>query len=170
MPVHLSSFLESQHHAALQLIDALVAKPERTVKTRTELLEKLEGELYHHMLLEEEIVYPALETRAERQHDLWLAHLARAEHDAIKATLKVLAATDPAAQGFEGKLKTVKALVEQHIAHEETSVFPLIQQIFSPAEVNLLGRRVLDRHEELEARRAWSETALVTAFAAPSPE
>lgn len=166
MPANLSAFLESQHHAALQLLDALIATTERAVKTRTLLLEKLEGELYHHMLLEEEIIYPALETGAERKQDLWLSHLARAEHNAIKAMLKELGSTDPAAAGFRSKLRLLKELIERHVAHEEATVLPLILQVFTSSEVNLLVRRVLERHDELEARRAWSEDALVTAFAA----
>ena len=168
MQTNLSSFLEDQHRAALRLLEALMATTERAVKTRTQLLEKLEGELYHHMLLEEEIVYPALETAVERKQDLRPSHIARAEHDAMKAMLKELGTADPASLGFSAKLKVLKDLIEQHVAHEEASVFPLIVQVFTPAEVNLLVRRVFERHDELEARRAWSEDALVLAFAAPN--
>jgi len=167
MHTNLCSFLVNQHHTAFRLLDALIATTERAVKTRTQLLQKLEGELYHHMLLEEEIVYPALEAAAERQQDRRPSQVARAEHDVMKAMLKELGRADPTSPGFSAKLKVLKELIERHVAYEEASLFPLIPQLFTPAEVSLLVDRVFERHDELEARRAWSEDALVMAFAAP---
>ena len=167
MHTHLSTFLVNQHHGAFRLLDALIATTERAVKTRTRLLQKLEGELYHHMLLEEEIVYPALETVAERQQERRPSQVARAEHDGMKAMLKELGRANPAAPGFSRKLKVLKKLMERHVAYEEASLYPLVPQLFTPAEVTMLVHRVFERHDELEARRAWSEDALITAFAAP---
>jgi len=157
----------NQHHTAFRLLDALIATTERAVQTRTQLLQKLEGELYHHMLLEEEIVYPALEAAAERQQDRRPSQVARAEHDVMKAMLKELGSAEPTSPGFSAKLKVLKELIERHVAYEEASLFPLIPQLFTPAEVSLLVDRVFERRDELQARRAWSEDALDMAFAAP---
>lgn len=163
----LVSFLEGQHRSALRLLEALLATTERSVKTRRQRLEKLESELYHHMLLEEEIVYPAIESAVESKQDQRVYRAARGEHEVTKALLKELAGLDPASAEFRDKAKVLKDSVEHHIADEEATLFPLVQQVFAQDELDALTRLLIRRHEELEAHRAWSENAFVMAFSAP---
>lgn len=163
----LVSFLEGQHRSALRLLVALEAKSGRAIKARRQRLEKLESELYHHMLLEEEIVYPALESAVESKQDQRVYRAARGEHEVTKVLLKELAGLAPASAQFVGKVKVLKSSVEQHIAEEEATLFPMIEQVFAGDELEALTRLLMRRHKELEAHRAWSESALTLAFSAP---
>ena len=166
MHPRLVSFLEDQHRSALRLLEALMATSERARKTRRQLVEKLESELYHHMLLEEEIFYPALEAAAQSKQALRVYRAAREEHEATKAMLKDLAATDPASPRFAEKVELLKRSVEQHVAEEEATLFAIVPQVFEPDELEAVTRVLVRRHRELEAHRAWSEDALGMAFSA----
>ncbi len=163
----LVSFLEEQHRSALRLLDALMATTERSIKTRRQRLEELESELYHHMLLEEEIVYPALEAAVDSKHGQRIYRAARGEHEVTKALLKELEALAPASVEFTRKVRVLKDSVEHHITEEEATLFPMVRQVFAQAELEALTRVLIRRHKELEAHRAWSEDALVMAFSAP---
>jgi iron-sulfur cluster repair protein YtfE (RIC family) len=149
------------------LLEALMATTERSIKTRRQRLERLESELYHHMLLEEEIVYPALESAVESKHDQRVYRAARGEHEVTKALLKELGALDPRSTEFARKAKILKDSVEHHITEEEATLFPLVRQVFAQDELEALTRLLVKRHKELEAHRAWSEDAIVMAFSAP---
>lgn len=163
----LVSFLEGQHRSALRLLEALGATSERSIKARRQRLEKLESELYHHMLLEEEIVYPALEAAVESKQDQRVYRAARGEHEVTKALLKELGGLDPASAQFAAKVQVLNDSVEHHIAEEEATLFPMIEQVFAHDELEALTRLLVRRHKELEARRAWSENALTLTFSAP---
>jgi len=163
----LISFLVDQHRTALRLLEALVATSERATKSRRQLLEKLESELYHHMLLEEEIFYPALESAAESKRELRVYRAAREEHEATKSMLKDLGATHPGSAEFAKKVKLLQRSVEQHAAEEEATLFAIVPQVFAPDELEAVTRILMRRHRELEAHRAWSEGALAMAFSAP---
>lgn len=162
----LVSFLEDQHRSALRLLEALMATTERSIKTRRQRLEKLESELYHHMLLEEEIVYPALESAVDSKHGQRVYRAARGEHEVTKGLLKELGTIDPRSAEFARKAKVLRDSIEHHIAEEEATLFPLVRQVFADDELEALTRLLVKRHEELEAHRAWSEDAVVMAFAA----
>jgi iron-sulfur cluster repair protein YtfE (RIC family) len=164
MHSRLVSFFQDQHRSALRLLDALLATTGRGVKTRGQLLEKLESELYHHMLLEEEIFYPALESAAESKRELRVYRAARDEHEATKSMLKDLGRTDPASAAFMEKVTRLKRSVEQHVTEEEATLFAIVPEVFAPDELEALTRVLLRRHRELEAHSAWSEDALVMAF------
>jgi hypothetical protein len=167
MHSRLVSFLVDQHRTALRLLEALVATSERATKSRRQLLEKLESELYHHMLLEEEIFYPALESAAENKRELRLYRAAREEHEATKSMLKDLGGTPPASPEFAKKVNLLKRSVEQHAAEEEATLYSIVPQVFAPDELEAVTRILIRRHRELEAHRAWSEDVLVMAFSAP---
>jgi len=167
MHSRLVSFLVDQHRTALRLLEALMATSERATKSRRQLLDKLESELYHHMLLEEEIFYPALESAAESKRELRVYRAAREEHEATKSMLKDLGATHPAAPEFAEKVKLLKRSVEQHATEEEATLFSIVAQVFAADELEALTRILISRHRELEAHRAWSEDALAMAFSAP---
>lgn len=163
----LVAFLEGQHRSALQLLEALAATTDRSNETRRQRLEELESELYHHMLLEEEIVYPAFEDAVERQQDQRIYRDARAEHEVTKALLKELAGLSLDSAEFTLKLRALKDSVEHHVTEEEATLFPRVEQLFDDRELEALTRLLIRRHEELEAHRAWSEGALAMAFSAP---
>lgn len=61
------TYLKDQHDQTRKLLNDLETTTDRGVKTRTELLSKLDVELRHHMQLEEEIFYPAFKECGEAQ-------------------------------------------------------------------------------------------------------
>jgi hemerythrin-like domain-containing protein len=158
------AFLKDQHDQAKKHLEALAATTDRGVKTRKELLAKIEEELVKHMVIEEEIFYPAFKEAATKKEDEKLYHEAQEEHRAAKRVLTDLLKSDPSSVAFGGKAKVLKELVEHHVEEEESEMFPRARQIFSKADLTQLEERMQARFSNLD------EAALETAVSAVDAE
>src|SRR5688572_22061299 len=125
------ALLKAQHKSARELLKALVATTDRGVKTRKELLAKIQSELSQHMAIEEEIFYPEFKRAVETKKDKRLYYEAQEEHKAAKKVLKDIVHADPATVAFGGKVKVLMELVEHHIEEEEQEMFPKAREAFS---------------------------------------
>ena len=89
----------------------------------TELLEKLATSLTAHMVIEQELFYPAV---LSIKSDLVLEGY---EERAVgRFALKRLAKTKPTDRTFKAKVKTLKELIEHHIQEEEDKLFPVSER------------------------------------------
>jgi hemerythrin-like domain-containing protein len=140
------SALTSDHEKVRKLLAQLAETTERGVKTRQELLAKIETEIQVHAQLEEEIFYPAFRQATDKKKDEALFHEAQEEHHLVKLVLPELVATDVATPMFTAKAKVIKDLVEHHIREEESEIFPRVRELMGKDELVNLG-------EQLEARR-----------------
>ncbi|WP_312537780.1 hemerythrin domain-containing protein [Stutzerimonas nitrititolerans] len=150
--------LIEDHERVKDLLMRLTESTERAVKTRTELLQKLEMEVTIHTELEEQILYPAYK-EAGGKEELKMYHEAKEEHRAVDSlVLPDLKATDPSTVQFSGRVKVCKELLEHHIEEEESEMFPQARELFDEARLEEMGEQMTQLRnrlkKELSAARA----------------
>jgi len=146
--------LKEDHRKVLKMLDEMTETTERAVKTRTELLGKIEAELKIHTTIEEEDFYPAYRN-AGGKPGAKMYHEAIEEHRAVEAlVLPDLLATDPGTVEFSGRAKVLKEMLEHHIEEEEGEMFPEAQKLLSKEELNVLGEQMAAKKQTLKAAQS----------------
>lgn len=134
--------LIEDHERVKDLLTRLSESTERAVKTRAELLQKLEMEVTIHTELEEQILYPAYK-EAGGKEELKMYYEAKEEHRAVDSlVLPDLKATDPSTVQFSGRVKVCKELLEHHIEEEESEMFPQARELFDEARLEEMGEQM----------------------------
>lgn len=151
--------LIEDHERVKDLLSRMTESTERAVKTRTELLEKLEIEVAIHTRLEEEILYPAYK-EAGGKEELKMFYEAKEEHRAVDSlVLPDLKATDPGSVQFSGRAKVCKELLEHHIEEEESEMFPEARELFDDARLEAMGQQMAELKTRLKKEFAANKAA-----------
>ena len=100
------------------------------------IFEQLQTALYKHMMVEEEIFYPAVKGADDLEDQVVEAY---DEHAEVKALLAQMNELDPATPEFQDALTTMKAGIEHHVAEEEGEMFPTAEQELGAARMEELG-------------------------------
>jgi len=146
------TLLKNDHKTMRSLLDRLEKSTSRGVKTRKELLVRIEADLKAHSSIEEEIFYPAFKEAGRKNDDDKMYFEALEEHRAAgDLVLPDLLGTDPASEQFSGRAKVLKELVEHHAGEEEKEMFPRAKKLMDRAELNALGEQMQMRKRELMA-------------------
>jgi hemerythrin-like domain-containing protein len=128
--------LETDHRR----MEALLAQGDETtargVKTRTELLNTLTRELNAHELIEEKVLYPALQSHPQAKDIVLEGYQEHHVADLIVQELHRLARND---EQWGPKFKVLKENIEHHIKEEEGEMFRTARGIFSREELQQLG-------------------------------
>lgn len=136
--------LTDDHEKVKDILTRLADSTERAVKTRSELLQKLEMEVTIHTQLEEEILYPAFKEAGSKE-EVTMYHEAKEEHRAVDSlVLPDLKATDPSSLEFSGRVKVCKELLEHHIEEEESEMFPKARELFSEEQLTQMGQQMVE--------------------------
>lgn len=144
--------LKDDHQKVLKMLDEITDTTERAVKTRTDLLDKIEAELKIHTTLEEEDFYPAYK-QAGGKSEAKMYHEAVEEHRAVeKLVLPDLFKTKPDSVEFSGRVKVLKELLEHHIEEEETEMFKDASSLMSKEQLNELGEQMAAKKKKLKAQ------------------
>ncbi|MBB4820654.1 hemerythrin-like domain-containing protein [Pseudomonas alcaligenes] len=131
--------LKQDHVTVKALLERLGSTTERGVKTRTELLRKIEVELLVHTTLEEQIFYPAFKAAGGKDETIMSAE-AKEEHRTVDSlVLPDLKQTSPSSLEFAGRAKVLKELLEHHIEEEETDMFPKAAKLLGKQKLAELG-------------------------------
>lgn len=142
--------LVEDHERVKDILTRLTESTERAVKTRTELLQKLEMEVTIHTQLEEQILYPAYK-EAGGKEELKMYHEAKEEHRTVDSlVLPDLKATDPGSVEFSGRAKVCKELLEHHIEEEEEEMFPKARELFDKARLEEMGNQMSELRDRLK--------------------
>lgn len=151
--------LIEDHERVKELLGRMTESTERAVKTRAELLEKLEMEVTIHTRLEEEILYPAYK-EAGGKEQLKMYYEAKEEHRAVDSlVLPDLKATDPGSVEFSGRVKVCKELLEHHIEEEESEMFPEARELFDDARLDEMGQQMAALKTRLKKELAAGKAA-----------
>lgn len=143
--------LKDDHKKVLKLLDEITSTTERAVKTRTDLLARIEAELAVHTTLEEEDFYPAYK-KAGGKSEAEMYYEAVEEHRAVeKLVLPDLLATDPGTVQFSGRVKVLKEMLEHHIEEEEEEMFKEAAKLLSKDQLNELGEQMAAKQKKLKA-------------------
>lgn len=128
--------LEADH----RLMQNLLAEGEKTttrgVTTRTGLLARLARELNAHELIEEKVLYPALQSHPQAKDKVLEGYQEHHVADLLLTELKGLARDN---EQWGAKFKVLKENIDHHIEEEEGEMFRTARGIFSQEELRQLG-------------------------------
>lgn len=151
--------LIDDHEKVKDILTRLSESTERAVKTRAELLQKLEMEITIHTQLEEQILYPAYK-EAGGKEELKMYYEAKEEHRAVDSlVLPDLKATDPSTVEFSGRVKVCKELLEHHIEEEESEMFPTARELFGQSRLEEMGEQMAVLKERLKKELSANKAA-----------
>ncbi len=143
--------LTDDHERLRDLLMQLTETTGRAAKSRSDLLKKVEAEIFAHTRVEEEIFYPAFKDADGKEHEKMFFE-AKEEHRTVeKLVLPDLLKTDPRSEEFSGRAKVLRELIEHHAEEEESEMFPMAENSFSGEELNALGDRIAARKKELNS-------------------
>jgi hemerythrin-like domain-containing protein len=133
------ALLESDHRRFEALLKQGEETSERAVKGRTALLDTLTAALNVHELIEEKVLYPALEPHEEAR-DIVLEGFQ--EHHIADVLMKELHEVAKDDEQWGAKFKVLAESLEHHIEEEEGTMFPTARRIMSTEELTALGARM----------------------------
>ena len=123
---------------------------DRAYKTKRELTDQISRELEVHAAVEEEIFYPAVEEKANRDEKAAVAE-AYEEHHVVKVLLGELTGMQPDAGEFDAKVTVLIENVRHHVQEEETELLPEAEEFLGRERMDELGKQMAERKEELGA-------------------
>lgn len=95
---------------------------------RTEILDEIAQKLEHHMRIEEEIFYPAVQEVGTKKAEEMVPE-AYEEHHVVKLVLEELPDLDPENERFEAKMTVLDELIQHHVDEEEKEMFQLAEKL-----------------------------------------
>ncbi len=98
-------------------------------------------QLSQHAALEEQVFYPAIRTRLDKDEEFDVLE-ALEEHHLVKLTLSELEKLSPTNDRFRAKMTVLAEHVRHHVEEEENDLFKQVRDLFSVAELNELGERM----------------------------
>ena len=132
--------LEREHRRFEDLLKQGEETTERARTARRELLATLTAELNAHELMEEKVLYPALQSHPQA-HDIVLEGYE--EHHVADLIVEELHAVATNDEQWGAKFKVLKENIEHHIEEEEGEMFRAARGIFSHEELQELAARML---------------------------
>jgi hypothetical protein len=132
--------LEREHRRFEELLKQGEETTERARASRRELLATLTAGLNTHELMEEKVLYPALEGHPQARE---VALEGFEEHHVADMILTELRDVSTSDEGWGAKFKVLKENIEHHIREEEGNMFRLARGIFSRQELRQLAARML---------------------------
>jgi hemerythrin superfamily protein len=135
-----TSLLEKQHRQ----VESLFAKLERGKADAGSLVTELANALVGHMVIEEELFYPAA-----KAVDRALVLESLEEHSVAAYALQRLIAADPADVSFHAKVATLKELVLQHVEEEERRLLPRVERGIDADDLDALGKQMKARFDRV---------------------
>jgi hemerythrin superfamily protein len=127
--------LTTQHRT---LEAALKAVSDADGPARRDLLARSADLLMSHVLVEEQVFYPAV--RAKRTEDILLESLE--EHLSLKRLLADVLALPEGDDHFDPKLHVLTEQAEHHHEEEEEKLFPAVKKLLTSDELLALGEQM----------------------------
>ena len=128
-------------------IEAIFHRLEQTddADSRLRLLRRLAQHLEIHLRMEEEVLYPAVWDLGTRRARGSIA-AAYEGHAAMKIVLEELASIEEPAGRFGARLAAFRDLVDNHVAEEETGIFPVAHALGND-KLKRLGKEIAAKVE-----------------------
>jgi hypothetical protein len=139
------TLLKADHETVAELLEQIDNTTERAVKGRDELFTRVKEELDLHALIEEQVLYPALEELDETR-DLTLE--AYEEHTLVKQLLSELEIEPKDTEQWTAKFTVLKENVEHHVEEEEGELFEKARKALDKDQIDMLGERLREAKEQ----------------------
>ena len=131
--------LEQEHRRFEALLAQGEATTEQARKGRRELLATLTSSLNEHELMEEKVLYPALQSHPDAREIVLEGFEEHHVADVIVQELQDVATND---EQWGAKFKVLKENIEHHIKEEESQMFRIARGIFSRDELRDMATRM----------------------------
>jgi len=145
------TLLKKDHEKVRGLLTKLESAALRGDGKASELLQQIDHEVKIHSQVEEEIFYPAFHEAARTKEQNKLFFEAKEEHHVVDMVMPEVGENDGGTEGFAGRAKVLKDLIEHHADEEEKQMFPAAKKLLGRDELRELGRRIQQRKKELNA-------------------
>lgn len=136
------AFLKSDHREVEDLFKKFEKLGSGAHKSREAAVEKMIEALAKHAAIEEEILYPEVRARAEREKDQDLILEALEEHHIVKWTLSELEKMDSTDERYTAKVTVLAESVRHHVKEEESELFKKARDLFTKSELLDMGERL----------------------------
>jgi hemerythrin-like domain-containing protein len=134
--------LSADHREFDRLFRDLEALAGRTgeddLRRKRDLVDEVTIGIVKHSVAEETQVYPRVEAELDRDE----AERSKHEHGEAEETMKRLERMQPDDPGFDAEVATLAREIREHVAHEESRMFPELRQAFPPERLAELARDV----------------------------
>lgn len=143
------SLLKDDHQAVRKLFDAFEKAQKHDHDARTTLVRRACEELTVHAIIEEELLYPAVQAALEEE-DRPDVDEARVEHFLVKVLIERFETLKAGDAGFDATFRVMSEMVLHHIEEEESELFPKFKK--SGADLVELGKQLMRRKENPDNR------------------
>ncbi|GJH24922.1 hemerythrin domain-containing protein [Caballeronia novacaledonica] len=141
--------LMDDHRAVKKLFDAFEKTKDDDLDAKTTLVRRACEELTVHAMIEEELLYPAAQEALD-EDDRPDVEEAYVEHFLVKVLIEKFTTLRAGQPGFDATFKVMSEMVQHHIEEEESDLFPKLRK--SSADLNALGKKLMQRKEQLETK------------------
>lgn len=144
--MNIFSQLHQEHEEVKALLNDIAALGNEDQRRKMVLFCELKEKLVAHEKAEEETFYQRLKDFSEL--DDKVRH-SESEHHEAEALLEELSSQDLTGAAWQQKFLKLKDAVEHHIQEEEGRVFPIAKQKIDDQESSEIGRKMLQKEEQL---------------------
>jgi hemerythrin-like domain-containing protein len=148
MSVNAVAMLKQDHQRVKDLFEKFESTGDRAYRQKQEIAEQVFHELEVHTKLEEEIFYPAVQTRAGKEGEELVAE-SEQEHHVVDVLMREMRKLDPKEEEWEAKFQVLMENVRHHIEEEEGEMFPMAQEKLGDT-LDSLGTKMEGRKQELQ--------------------
>ena len=138
--MHALTLLSEDHDKVRELLTQLQAT--ETTDHREQLFTSIKRELTVHEIIEEDVLYPALDEHPKAKDLVLEGREAHEAVDRLMGELSNLAFDD---ETWGPKAMVMKEHIEHHITEEEGEMFDKARQVFDRDELEELGERMEER-------------------------
>ncbi len=140
--------LKEDHDDLTLVLDRIEGTVVGDLSLRTKLVQQLKHEYLNHSCLEKAILYPYFKER-EALRDTVIE--SENEHELINSLIDELTMIDPTEENWFTWFSVVRESIENHLSHEEGTIFELIAEELGPFELRQLGEQIKVYREGVKA-------------------
>ena len=139
--------LKDDHKKVKGLFREFESAGDRAYKKKQEIADKVFLELEVHSKIEEEIFYPAVREKADKEGQE-IVQEGLEEHHVVDVLIGELRALEPQDENFDAKFKVLTENVEHHIEEEEKEMLPDAEKLLRN-DLDRLGEQMQARKDQL---------------------
>jgi hemerythrin-like domain-containing protein len=147
--VNAIKLLKDDHKKVKGLFREFESAGDRAYQKKQKIADEVFHELEVHSKIEEEIFYPAVREKADKEGKE-LVQEGIEEHHVVNVLMSELREMDTQAENFDAKFTVLIENVEHHIEEEEGEMLPDAEKLLG-GELETLGERMHQRKQELMA-------------------
>jgi hemerythrin-like domain-containing protein len=146
---HMIDLLKADHAHVKDLFQQYEAAGHQAHRKKQGLAEEVFAALDVHTTLEEELFYPAMKRKTDRDGKDLVAEAVE-EHHVVKTLIDELQSLDPKDERYDAKFKVLMENVEHHIEQEEGEMLPEAEEVLGE-RLERLGTQMQERKQQLTA-------------------